>query len=243
MPVVLVTGASRGLGFEFVRQYAADGWDVIACCRKPEAAKELRALAAKQKTVRVEALEVTDQNSIGALAQKLKNVPLDLLINNAGIFSGTGRDGRDFQDDADDKSQSFGTIESAAWARVLETNAIAPIMVTEALTGNLLLGKGRKAVMITSKMGSIELAGEGDIAYRSSKAALNAAMHNIALSLKDRNVTVAALHPGWVKTDMGGSRALLAPEESITGMRQVIAGLTPDKTGQFFDYSGKALPW
>ncbi|MDX2028778.1 MAG: SDR family oxidoreductase [Alphaproteobacteria bacterium] len=241
MSTVLITGASRGLGLEFVRQYAADGWNVIAACRAPDKAAELQMLA-QNKNVRIEALDVISAPSIATLAAKLKDTAIDVLINNAGVFSGTGRDGRHFME-AEDTTQSFGTLDPVAWDKVLQANAIAPIMVTQALVPNILKGKDRKIIMITSRMGSIEMAKEGDIAYRSSKAALNAAMKNISITLKSDQVIVVSFHPGWVKTDMGGANAEITPGESIAGMRKVIVGLTMKDSGKFLGYDGKIYPW
>jgi NAD(P)-dependent dehydrogenase (short-subunit alcohol dehydrogenase family) len=235
MPTILITGASRGLGLEFSRQYAADGADIIACCRDPGKAEKLRALAAQHKNIRTETLDVTDAKSITALAAKLKDTAIDILINNAGIISGSGS--------KNDNTQSFGSIDAEAWDHVLRTNTIAPIMIAEAFVPHLARGKERKLIMLTSKMGSIAEMGGGYLAYRTSKAALNAAMVTISHDLKNQDIIVANLHPGWVKTDMGGAGAQIDPETSITGMRKVIAGLTPGKTGKFFNYDGAVIAW
>ncbi len=201
MPVVFITGASRGLGLEFTRQYAADGWAVIACCRQPEKAGKLQALAKANKKIRVEALDVADFAAPAKLADKLKGTSIDVLINNAGIYSGTTA--------KHDDSQSFGTINAEAWNNVLRTNAIAPIMVTQALAAT---DGARQRCQNHHDLEAVWArssdAGEGAIAYRTSKAALNAAMCNIAITLKAQNIIVViAFHPGWVKTDMGGPGA------------------------------------
>jgi NAD(P)-dependent dehydrogenase (short-subunit alcohol dehydrogenase family) len=234
MSSVLITGASRGLGLEFTRQYAADGWDVIACCREPKKADKLQALAKDNKKIRIEPLDVSDFSAPAKLAEKLKGITLDILINNAGIYSGT--------DAKHDDSQTFGTLNAEAWNTVLRTNTIAPIMVTQAFAP-LMAKKGAKIIMISSGMGSIEQAGEGVIAYRTSKAALNAAMHNIAMTLRPQHITVISFHPGWVKTDMGGSGADITPEQSVSGMRKTIVSLTEKQSGQFLRYSGEIIPW
>jgi NAD(P)-dependent dehydrogenase (short-subunit alcohol dehydrogenase family) len=240
MPIVLVTGASRGLGLEFTRQYASDDFDVVACCRDPSKAKELQTLAEEQKNIHIETLEVTDAKSIKALADKYRTSTIDLLINNAGIYSGA-QERRSAEDG--DKSQDFGTINAEGWDKVLRTNLIAPIMVLQAFAPHLEKSKGPIAVMITSKMGSIAEMGSGYIAYRSSKAALNAAMVTVSRDLKEKNIIIVNLHPGWVKTDMGGPSAPLDAETSVTGMRNVIADLTMKKTGQFLSYDGKTIAW
>jgi len=240
MPSVFITGASRGIGLEFARQYAGAGWDVIAGCRTPAKANMLQALAAKHKNIRIEPLDVTDAKSIATLAAKLKDTAVDLLINNAGIFSGArGATSAEHGDE----SQEFGSIDAENWDRVLRTNTIAPIMVTQALAACVARGKQRKIAMITSKMGSIAEMGDGYIAYRSSKAALNAAMVTIAHDLKAQGIAVINLHPGWVKTDMGGEGAQITPDISVRGMRKVIDGLALKDTGKFFGYDGKIIAW
>ncbi|MDD5586466.1 MAG: SDR family oxidoreductase [Alphaproteobacteria bacterium] len=240
MPAVLITGSNRGIGLEFTRQYAEDGWQVIATCRAPEKAEALRQLAKKHPSVRIEKLDVAGRKSLAALSGKLQDVPLDLLINNAGILSGT-----ELQPDAvqSDKSQLFGTIDPAAWAKAMHTNAIAPVMVTQTFLPNLRRAANGKVIMISSEMGSIEHTYPGHIAYCTSKAALNMGMRNAALTLRNEKIVVVSLHPGWVKTDMGGRSAPLTPEESVKGMRKVIAGLTLKQSGQFFQYDGEKLAW
>lgn len=224
MPTALVTGANRGIGLEFVRQYAGAGWHVIATCRKPDTAAELKAVAG---TVEIHRLDVTDAGQIAALAQTLKGRPIDLLINNAGIM-GHG---------------TIGRIDYAAWEEVLRVNTLAPVRIVEALLPNVAASERRQIVALTSRMGSIAESGGGYYAYRSSKAALNAAMHALAADLKGQRITVALFHPGWVKTDMGGPGALVAPRDSVAGMRAVIERLRPADSGRFFNYDGSEIPW
>lgn len=240
MPTVLITGTSRGLGFEFVRQYSADGWTVIATCRQPAKAQKLEVLRKENKNIQIETLDVTDLDSVNALANKLKGAAIDMLINNAGIYSGGSVSltrGDKFA------GQDFGALDAAAWETVLKVNVISPIMVTQAFVPHLSRGKDRKIIMISSKMGSIELMGKGSIAYRTSKAALNAAMRSIALDLQAEKMIVASLHPGWVQTDMGGPQAAITAETSVSGMRKVIAELSLENTGEFIAYDGTALAW
>jgi NAD(P)-dependent dehydrogenase (short-subunit alcohol dehydrogenase family) len=240
MPTVLITGANRGLGLEFVRQYAADNWAVIAVCRNPSKADELQKLMSKHNSVRIEALDTADMASIKTLTEKLDDIEIDVLINNAGVFSGGVFSGSATKVD---KGQEFGSLDAEAWDKVLRINTIAPIMMTEALLPHLQRSKDAKVINITSKMGSIDEMGSGYIAYRTSKAALNAAMRVVMHDLKSKGVTIVNLHPGWVQTDMGGKEAPLQPEASIKGMRKVIAGLTPKDSGQFIGYDGKVIPW
>lgn len=238
---VFITGASRGLGLEFARQYAADGWNVIASCRAPQKAEALKALAKTHPSLTIEMLDVTDDKDITVLASKLKNKPIHLLINGAGIFSGAGPH---ITAKNDDKTQTFGSIDSTGWMKVLRTNAIGPIMVSQAFQQNLALAPGAKLAMISSRMGSLDsITRPGDIAYRTSKVALNAAMKSIALNLKEQGICVCSLHPGWVKTDMGSPEAPVEISESVAKMRQVLAKLTPENSGTFISYERKVLPW
>lgn len=240
MPTLLITGANRGLGLEFVRQYAANGWTVIATARDKANIGPLCDIKAAHENVCLEILDVADLQSIKTLADRLQGTPIDLLINNAGIYSGNGLNSVT-QDPL--SGQNFGAIDAEAWDRVFKINTIAPIMVSEAFTSHISQGKERKIINITSKMGSIELMNRGSLAYRTSKAALNAAMRNVSLELKDQNIIIVNLHPGWVQTDMGGKSADLAPETSISAMRKVIAGLTLKDSGTFLNYDGTILPW
>lgn len=218
MPTVLVTGANRGIGLEFVRQYASDGWSVVATCRDPNAAEELRAI---DGDVRIEALDATDWAAVEAFPERLDR-ELDLFVSNAGV----GR--------AD-------PLTAERWLHVLAVNAVAPTLLARALEGRI--AKGGKAVAITSKMGSIADNGSGGAyAYRSSKAALNAAWRSLAIDWRGR-ATVAMLHPGWVQTRMGGPNAQIPPEESVSGMRRAIDGLGPDQTGSFLNHDGSPIPW
>lgn len=229
MPTLLITGANRGLGLEFVRQYAADGWEVVAGCRKPDDAAELRALAqGADGRVRVATVDVADAASVEAFASTVGGGPLDLVIAGAGVYG--------------DRPQGFGEVDYDDWLEVLRVNTLGPVRIAEAFASNLEAGGG-KLVAITSLMGSIADSGGDHILYRSSKAALNAAFKSVALALKPRGVVAMVMHPGWVQTDMGGAGAPVTPEQSIRGMRQVIDALTPADAGTFRDFSGKVLPW
>jgi NAD(P)-dependent dehydrogenase (short-subunit alcohol dehydrogenase family) len=222
MPTALVTGAGRGMGLEFARQYAADGWDVLATVRHPAAASELGRLG-----VRVEALDMRDFAALAAFPDRLGGRPLDLFIANAGVS----------------KAKWIRTAGDAGdWQEVHAVNAVAPTLLAEALLP-LVEAAGGKMAAISSRMGSIADSSGGYIGYRSSKAALNAAWKALALGWADRDVTLAVLHPGWVQTDMGGDSAPLAAEESVAGMREVIAGLSRRASGAFVDYRGEPVPW
>ncbi|MGB8366029.1 MAG: SDR family oxidoreductase [Rhizomicrobium sp.] len=227
---VLVTGANRGLGLEFVRQFVQDGATVFACCRAPGTAKLLRKINDEAAgKVSVHALDVTSPTSIAALAEAIAAEPIDLLINNAGIY-GPAR-------------QSADAMDYDGWARTFAVNSMAPLRIAQAFRENLRKGRGKKLVTITSSLGSMEQHDGAVFAYRASKAAVNNVMHGLAMAWKKDAITVALLHPGWVKTDMGGKHADLEPHESIAGMKRVIATLTLADSGKFFDYAGAEVPW
>jgi NAD(P)-dependent dehydrogenase (short-subunit alcohol dehydrogenase family) len=224
MPTVLITGASRGLGLEFARQYAADGWRVHACCREPGGA-----VTAISGDVVCHALDVTDTAAIAALGAALKGEALDLLVNNAGIMG---------------RGQKLGRIDADGWDTVLRVNAIAPIMLSEALLPNLRKAIGAKIAMLTSRMGSIaDNTSGGMYAYRSSKAALNAAARSLALDLADDGIGVVLLHPGWVRTDMGGPNGQIDAPEAVSGLRRIIGDLKMTDSGAFYAYDGRQIPW
>ena len=227
MPSVLITGANRGLGLEFTRQYAADGWRVFAACRDPAGARDL---AAVEGDVSAETLDVDDGPQVAALANKLSGQPIDVLINNAGIYG--------------PKDVTRDTVVYDAWGQVFRTNAMSPLAVSAAFAANVAQGGQKKIITLSSIMGSIaENDSSGDFIYRSSKAAVNAVMKSLAGDLKSEGITVAVLHPGWVRTDMGGPGAAIEAPESVTGMRAVIAGLKESDNGRFLNYDGTEIPW
>jgi NAD(P)-dependent dehydrogenase (short-subunit alcohol dehydrogenase family) len=231
MPAVLITGASRGLGFEFANQYAVKGWRVIACCRKPEDAIALKKLAPSARDmVSVVAMDVADNDTVRNAALTLKDVVVDILINSAGI--------------AGVPQQSTGQIDYASWARVLDVNTMGPLRVLEAFTDNLARSERRLVVTITSGMGSLaDNTSGGSIAYRSSKAAVNMVMRSAAIDLAPRGITCVLINPGWVKTDMGGPDATLSPQQSVSAMRRLIETLGPNDSGKFYNYDGREYPW
>ena len=227
---VLVTGASRGLGLEFVKQYAEEGAMVFACCRDPAASKSLRRISDEAGgKVSMHGLDVADPKSIAAFAKSFGDEPVDVLINNAGVYG--------------PKEQSAGDMDFDGWAEAFAVNSIAPLRIAQTFERNLKKGKAKKLITITSWMGSTTHHGGDYFAYRSSKAAVNNVMHGLSLAWKNEGLIVTLLHPGWVKTDMGGKNAPLEPHESIAGMRGVIAKLTAADNGKFLDYTGKELPW
>jgi NAD(P)-dependent dehydrogenase (short-subunit alcohol dehydrogenase family) len=226
MATVLITGANRGIGLELARQYAAEKWSVIATCRDPGEAKALRALGGD---IRVEALEVADEAQIKALAKSLSGTAIDVLLNNAGMLTGY---------------EAFGATDTASWLKTLHVNVIAPLHMAEAFVDHVARSQQKRIVSITSGMGSLgNNSSTGAYAYRTSKAGLNMAMVTAANELRSRGVVVAVISPGWVKTDMGGANASLTVSESASGIRKVIAGLRPEASGRFFNYTGEELPW
>jgi NAD(P)-dependent dehydrogenase (short-subunit alcohol dehydrogenase family) len=220
----LVTGANRGLGLEFVKQLQAKGYKVIGTARKPEKATELNATGA-----RVEQLDVASQSSVEALAAALQGVPIDVLINNAGM--------------AIQKDSSLETLDFDAMERTFQVNSLGPLRITQALLPNLKAGEEKTIINITSRLGSIELSTGGLYSYRTSKTALNQINKIVSLELAPQGFTSIVMHPGWVKTDMGGAGATLEIPESIAGMLDVIDGLTVDQTGKFYSFNGEELPW
>ncbi len=236
MPTVLVTGASRGIGLEFARQYAAHGWSVMACCRNPEHAHELRSLASTYEHVRVHALDVSDFAAIDTLAAKLRDHAIDVLINNAGLYGpkpGVEHDPR----------QQFGHMDYSIWQRLFIVNTMAPLKMAEAFIDHIAASEQKKIVGVTSGMASIAETAGGFLAYRTTKAALNMAMATLARDLAPRGVRIGLFSPGWVRTDMGGSNAPQTAEESVRGLRQRIAELDDSRSGAFRSYGGTPLPW
>ena len=219
MPSLIVIGASRGIGREFVRAYAADGWQVLATVRKPADAAQFDGVAG----VTVALADTGDAATLHALPE----FAADLIVVNAGVGS---------------REAGVDRLDPAEWTRVMTVNALGPLLVAAALGGRL--ADGGSFVVLSSLMGSIaDNAGGGAYSYRMSKAALNMGMQNLALEWRARRIAVAALHPGWVKTDMGGSGATVEIADSVAGMRRVIAGLEAGKAARFVDYRGKTLAW
>ncbi len=225
MQTYLITGANRGIGLEMTRQALELGLRVIATCRDPSSATELAAL---DGALEVHALDVTDDASTQALVKKLGTVKLDVLINNAGYMA---------------SQQAIDDMDYEQWVTSFDVNAIAPWRVSVAFAHRLQASSSARIATISSQMGSMERAGSDRVAYRSSKAAANMAMRTLALEWEPRGITVCMLHPGWVKTDMGGSNAALDPSESAAGLLDVIDGLTLKDTGRFLDHAGKSMPW
>jgi len=227
MPTVMITGANRGLGVEFARQYGADGWTVIATCRNPIDVGELATI---DGDIQVHGLDVTDGAQVDRLAGELDGTAIDVLINNAGIYG--------------PREYAPGDADQAAWHQVMQTNVMAPLKVAAAFTPHVVAGDLKIMATVSSKMGSMgENTSGGSYIYRSSKAAVNAVMRSLSYEVEGQGITVFVLHPGWVQTDMGGPSAAIDAVTSVTGMRGVIDGAGPDANGRFFNYDGAELPW
>ena len=226
MKQLLITGANRGIGLEFTQQYLANGWHVYATCRQ-QPGTALAALACDQLTIL--SLDVTKDVSISGLQERLSGINLDLIINNAGLFG--------------PRDQTLGTVSRQQWLDVLNVNSVAPLMLAQALYNSLAIKMGTFAV-ISSRMGSIDDNDGGSLyLYRSSKTAVNQVVKSLSIDLKDRGINVVALHPGWVRTDMGGPNGLIDTQTSAHGMRQVLEHIGPADSGRFINYDGTSIAW
>ncbi|MEO7623252.1 MAG: SDR family oxidoreductase [Gallionella sp.] len=232
MKTTLITGANRGIGLEFVRQYAADGWRVLACSRHPEKSTALNKLAAQSpELIKIHALDVADPAQIDQLGQALATESIDLLLNNAGIYP-------------DSDKNDFGHTDYAEWMQAFRINTMAPLKMAETFAPHIARSKQKTIVTITIKMGSIsDNSSGGSYLYRSSKAAVNMVIKSLAIDLKPNGITAVVFHHGWVKTDMGGPSAMISAEKSVSGIRNMIAKLTLADSGKFFAYDGAEIPW
>lgn len=228
MATVLITGANRGIGLELVKIYAARGDTVLACCRNPGAAEDLAAV-----TGNVEILEVSvsDADSVAAMAAKLGDRPIDIVINNAGAMG------------PPPEQQSALQMDFDGWAETFAVNTMAPVRVMQATLDNLKAGTDPKLVTITSQMGALSLDMPFAYAYCTSKAALNKFMKMAAGELGKAGVNVCVIHPGWVQTDMGGANADITPAESAAGIVDTIEKLNAETNGSFWKWNGETHDW
>lgn len=232
MSSIFITGSNRGLGLEWARQYAMNDWRVYATCRHPNQASDLNKLAEQHPKVTIHRLDVTRQDEIRTLAEDLGDASIDILLNNAGVylekFEDTLASGLSYDD----------------WLSTFEVNTLGAMRVTEVFRAHVARSELRLVIAITSHMGSIaEISSPGSYYYRSSKAALNACMKGLSLELKAQDIGVLLLHPGWVKTRMGGPGAQITTTQSVTGMRAIIERFKPRDSGRFFRYNGIEIPW
>ncbi len=241
MPTVLITGANRGLGLEFAKQYADNEfakqyaeWTVIATCRNPDKADQLNGLASEHGTVTVHQMDVADHGSVDNLARTLTGQPIDVLINNAGIASD------------DFARQMLGNFDFDGWANMIRTNTFGPLKVCEAFMDNVAAGEVKKIAAVSSTVGSLsEMNNYPVYPYGTSKAALNKAMRVMAEQLRDQDIAVMCLCPGHAKTDMGmkAEGASVEVDDSVSGMRQQIDNLSMNTTGTFKRYNGETVAW
>ncbi len=236
MSAILITGANRGLGLEFARQYANDGWEVLVASRQPDKSVDLKQLAAQCPLVSMHRLDVTDEKSVQDLANKLGGKPIDMLLHSSGVYPRKG--------------QNIGSIDYDGWREALETNLFGVMRVTEALLENVAISARKQIAAISTSLSILRAVQGGSVAqagtsyqYRTSKTALNMALSILAKELEPRGISVVLLDPGWVKTDMGGPHAPLTSQESIAGMRKVLAGNPMEISGKFLGYDGASRPW
>ena len=237
MKTVLITGTNRGLGLEFSKQYLEGGYKVLATCRNPREAIDLQTLKIDfTDRLEIHTLDVKDHQSIENLSVLLRNDPIDILINNAGIIG-------PFPIFEHINKQRFGTFNYDVWEEVIRTNLFGPMKMTEAFMKQIEAGQEKKIIFLSSTVGSIQEGDEPAYAYASSKTALNKSISLTAEILKDKNIFLLALCPGYVKTRMNAGGANLDPEESIKGMIQQIESLDANKSGEFIRYNGEKIQW
>ncbi len=229
-PTILITGANRGIGLELTRQFAESGWKILACCRSPENAEHLNRIATDSPAVEVYPLDVTDYDQLAGLSLQLKGKKIDILLSNAGIYG--------------PRTSVFGQVDVKAWRQVLEINTIAPLMLAQTFVEQVAASEQKVIAVISSRVGSIEdNSSGGGYIYRSSKTAVNQVVKSLSIDLVERGISTLSLHPGWVKTDMGGSEAEIFPAESVAGLKQILTGAGLSENGMFFDYDGSVIPW
>lgn len=230
MPTIFITGSNRGLGLEWAREYAADGWTVFATCRHPAEATALQNLAAKHENLTIHRLNVTKSEDIRAIIWEMRGRPIDILLSNAGVY-------------LEKERPEFGCFRYQEWAQTFDVNVFGGMRVAEALVENVKQSQRRLIVAVSSHMGSIaDTQSPDSYYYRSSKAALNASMQALSHQLRPMGIGVLILHPGGVRTRMGPQGGI-DPETSVRGMRGVIDRFTLADSGRFFRYDGVELPW
>jgi NAD(P)-dependent dehydrogenase (short-subunit alcohol dehydrogenase family) len=237
MRTVFITGANRGIGLEFVKQYVSEGAMVHACCRRPGGAAELKALEkANRAHLHVHALDVTRTEAVQRLAGALSETPIDILINNAGVFGPKAGSEKDLR-------QSLGHIDEQIVAKVMQVNAMAPVVVAQAFTEHVARSSEKKLVALSSALGSITETSGAYYAYRMSKAALNMAMATMAKDVEPRGIGVYVFCPGWVRTEMGGPKAPQTVESSVRALRGLLDGPARPGAARFQLFDGTSLPW
>jgi NAD(P)-dependent dehydrogenase (short-subunit alcohol dehydrogenase family) len=228
---ILITGANRGIGLEMVRYSARQGWRVFACCRNPHNADSLFSIAKLSNGgISVHIADMQELSTLQALSYELRNDPIDMLINNAGIY-GTDKN-------------TFGAVDVESWLQAFQINCIAPLKMVEAFSEQLSMGNRKLVVCMSSKMASMADNGYGNsYIYRSSKAALNAVVKSLSIDLKPQGIMSVAFHPGWVKTQMGGPDAEISTQECVDQLFTILSALTINDSGRFIDIDGSDIPW
>ena len=245
---VLITGANSGIGLEFTKEYAARGWHVIATHRHSSTPESLAEVKTRYDNVQIEHLDVTKPDDIKALATKLKDVPIDVLLNNAGVYNDRSQC-HTVDCPGDWSNQNFGKLKFSLLDTIMSVNVKGPLMVSEAFLDNVRASKQKKIISISSTNGSLtkQLPGSGAIFYRASKAALNRAMQLVASSLKDEGITVVLLHPGAVLTErqayLSKYKGMVETPFTVKRMIKTINNLTIRDTGRFMLYDGSTVPW
>ena len=231
MPTLLITGANRGIGLELSKHYLSQGWQVHGCCRNPKDANALNDLAQQyEELLTVHALEVTNEKQMDALKESLLNKPVDILLNNAGVYA-LG-------------ASQFGKTDDKAWYEAVLDNLVAPMKRMEHFGENVSISDKKIIASMSSKMGSMDDNGSGGAyAYRATKAALNAVMVSAAHDLRHLDITALILHPGWVRTDMGGPNGEISAEESAQMLAKILDNCSIEDSGIFFDIDGSTIPW
>lgn len=230
MPTALVTGVNRGLGLEFIKQYSQAGWQVIGTCRDLGSAVEASGLADVASNIELYPLEMTSAEAIADFAETLKDRPIDHLVLNAGVMA--------------EKAQVLGELEQEDFVHAMSVNTVSPVLMIQAFRPHVAASEKKLIVGMSSILGSIAGNSDGGLySYRASKAALNAVVKSAASDLAGAGITVIAMHPGWVQTDMGGEGATITTGVSISGMIKVFDGLSAEDSGRFLTYDGSELPW
>lgn len=232
-PTVLITGSSRGIGLELARQYAERDWNVIATCRTPATAAQLKTIDAAHDNLVIEELDVTDFEEVDALAEKYSDTPIDLLLNNAGISGGS-------------ENQEFGDLKFDVYFDVHAVNVVGPLKMAEAFYEHVLSSEQKKIINITSTQGSIARNFGGNMFYRSSKSALNMVMNALAIELKKQGITVGLVSPGFVRSDFTKGLDLpmmISTRESAAAVIAVIDDYGLEQSGSFIRHTGEPAPW
>jgi len=229
MATVMIVGATRGIGLELVRQYAADGNQVIACARDTAAAELLDKVAAGSESIAIEQLDIADPASIEAAAERIGDGAIDTVIIVAGVTGG--------------QHQTLDDLDIEVWHETLKTNTIGPLLTARAFKRNLVASGQGNLMILSSQLAASTWPFGGMYIYSTTKAAVGKAARILSIDWKEEPIIVSVMHPGWVQTDMSGPQADITAEESASGIRNVIAGLKPEDSGNFYKWNGEIHPW